>query len=232
MPDAVLAKLSYQNKMLEQNKIEFPATKANFLKISFKNDNAFQLNSLQGEFLLTHEAIHNWTQLTAEKYNNVSEIEFDAHAYFPVDTLTINLPQNTLLKVKIFSKKEKDKSQNKIRFWLFGLRFLTILISHILLLDIFFKKTINETVDPLIVIAIDNSESMLRVKDSSIFTKKINEGLNALKSEGHIFLWSGTHFDLSTSFRMPPDQHNPIFGAELSPILAFHKPLFSSSILK
>jgi len=110
VPDAVLAKLSYQNKMLEQNKIEFPATKANFLKISFKNDNSFQLNSVQGDFLLTHEAIHNWTQLRAEKYNNASEIEFDAHAYFPIDTLTINLPQNTLLKVKIFSKKEKDNS--------------------------------------------------------------------------------------------------------------------------
>ena len=103
-------------------------------------------------------------------------------------------------------KKEKDKSQNKIRFWLFGLRFLTILISHILLLDIFFKKTINETVDPLIVIAIDNSESMLRVKDSSIFTKKINEGLNALKSD------LGEKFQTKTIF----------FGSETSEIGRAH----------
>lgn len=107
-----------------------------------------------------------------------------------------------------FSKKEKDKSQNKIRFWLFGLRFLTILISLILLLDIFFKKTINETVDPLIVIAIDNSESMLRVKDSSIFTKKINEGLNALKSDlGEKFQTKTIFFGSETS----GEEKNPDF---------------------
>lgn len=63
------------------------------------------------------------------------------------------------------NKKNTDVSR-RILLLMSALRFFSLFIISILLLAIFFKRTVNETENPLIIVALDNSGSMMASKDS------------------------------------------------------------------
>lgn len=65
----------------------------------------------------------------------------------------------------------KNKKNKEVPFWvllsMFLLRFVSTFIIVLFLLNIFLKRTVNETENPLILIALDNSKSMIAIDDSN-----------------------------------------------------------------
>lgn len=64
---------------------------------------------------------------------------------------------------------------------LFGLRFLSTFLVCLLLLNIFLRRTLNQTENPIVVFAFDNSASMLSAKDSSDIKNGFLDRFNELK---------------------------------------------------
>src|SRR4051812_37456747 len=77
---------------------------------------------------------------------------------------------------------KKNTFSQTVTYFLFGFRFVAVLVISLLLLNVFLKRVINQTEKPLILFAQDNSNSIISSKDSSeiknSFLKNI-EGLNA-----------------------------------------------------
>jgi hypothetical protein len=77
---------------------------------------------------------------------------------------------------------KKNTFSKTVTYFLFGFRFVAVLVISLLLLNVFLKRVINQTEKPLILFAQDNSNSIISSKDSSeiknSFLKNI-EGLNA-----------------------------------------------------
>ena len=74
----------------------------------------------------------------------------------------------------------RNKSQQYALWltWLVGsLRFLTLFILAVLLLGPMVKTTQNRTEKPLVIVGIDNSQSMIQHLDSTILRKGLSEGL-------------------------------------------------------
>ena len=65
---------------------------------------------------------------------------------------------------------------------MFVLRFLSVSVILSFLLNIFFKQRRNETQNPLILLAIDNSASMVSTKDSSFLTNAFQNKINTFKT--------------------------------------------------
>ncbi len=66
---------------------------------------------------------------------------------------------------------------------MFFLRFLSVSFILLLLLNVFLKQVTNETQNPIILLAIDNSKSMVMSYDSSFVKKEFVEKLNAAKQQ-------------------------------------------------
>jgi hypothetical protein len=65
-----------------------------------------------------------------------------------------------------YKNKKNTEVPKKVVYFLFTLRFLSLTIISLFLLSIFLKQLKNETQNPLILVAIDNSSSMVMQKDS------------------------------------------------------------------
>jgi len=79
-------------------------------------------------------------------------------------------------------KKNADRGKSLV-ITLAALRFLSVSIISILLLDVFIKHSINETEKPIIIIAQDNSTSIVSCKDSvDIKTNYLNDLSNFAKA--------------------------------------------------
>lgn len=80
----------------------------------------------------------------------------------------------------LYVRDKQNAERSKILLYsLAALRFVSISLIAILLLDIFIKRLVNETEKPVIILAQDNSSSILASKDS---TKLKNEYTKALTS--------------------------------------------------
>ena len=78
------------------------------------------------------------------------------------------------------NKKNSEAPIAIIRGLLF-LRFVSVTLISFLLLNILFKQIKNETQNPLVIVAIDNSSSMITNADSNFTKNELLEKLNALK---------------------------------------------------
>ena len=83
-------------------------------------------------------------------------------------------------------KKNADRSK-KLLYSLAGLRFISISLSALLLLDVFIKRIVNETEKPVIILAQDNSSSLIAGKDSleikTSYIQALNSLINAVKEK-------------------------------------------------
>ena len=75
-------------------------------------------------------------------------------------------------------KKNQDRSKNFI-IALASLRFVSVSIISFLLLELFMKHIITETEKPVIIIAQDNSSSIISGKDSSFIKTEYNQALTS-----------------------------------------------------
>lgn len=79
------------------------------------------------------------------------------------------------------NKRNKDVTKN-ILITLTGLRFLSVTLIAFLLLNIFIKQLKNETQNPSIILAIDNSESITAAEDSNFIKNDFIKNLDELKN--------------------------------------------------
>ena len=83
-------------------------------------------------------------------------------------------------------KKNADRSK-KLLYSLAGLRFISISLIALLLLDVFIKRIVNETEKPVIILAQDNSSSLIAGKDSleikTSYIQALNSLINAVKEK-------------------------------------------------
>jgi hypothetical protein len=93
-------------------------------------------------------------------------------------SLLIGLGVAVLLYFK--RKKASDVSQFTL-IVLAGLRFLSTTLVILFLLNIFFKQRRNETQNPIILLAIDNSSSMVAAADSTFVKKEFLEKIDQFK---------------------------------------------------
>jgi hypothetical protein len=98
--------------------------------------------------------------------------------YFYVLSLVAAL----LLSAWLYAKNYRLKEAPVATLWvLFGLRFLSFSLLFFFLLNIFFKHIQNQTENPVILVAIDNSSSMISAKDSAFIKKEFLANYEALK---------------------------------------------------
>lgn len=86
-----------------------------------------------------------------------------------------------------YRDRQNAERSKKLVYGLAVLRFASISIIALLLLDVFVKRLINETEKPVIIVAQDNSSSLLSGKDSTQlkadYTKVLNSFINAIKEK-------------------------------------------------
>lgn len=80
-------------------------------------------------------------------------------------------------------EKKRDTFTKPVLYFLTALRFVSVLTITLLLLNIFLKRTINETEKPLILFAHDNSASIIATADSQFIKKDFTNLLEKVKSE-------------------------------------------------
>ncbi|MCF8423437.1 MAG: hypothetical protein K9H41_03735 [Bacteroidia bacterium] len=88
----------------------------------------------------------------------------------------------------LYVRDKKNTDRSKILLYsLASLRFISISIIAFLLLDIFIKRVVNETEKPVIILAQDNSSSLIAGKDSleikTTYTRALNSLINAVKEK-------------------------------------------------
>lgn len=85
---------------------------------------------------------------------------------------------------------KRDTFSKTLVYSLAVLRFFSVLIISLLLMSFLLKRSINQTEKPLIIIALDNSASVISGKDSSEikneFTKRINQLNNSLSEKYNV----------------------------------------------
>ncbi|MES2515068.1 MAG: hypothetical protein V4580_13035 [Bacteroidota bacterium] len=88
----------------------------------------------------------------------------------------------------LYYRDKQNAERSKILLYsLAGLRFISISLMALLLLDVFIKRLVNETEKPVIILAQDNSSSIIAGKDSldirSEYSKAITAFANAVKDK-------------------------------------------------
>lgn len=82
----------------------------------------------------------------------------------------------------LYYKEKKTSELSKlIQNVLLGLRFLSVSIICILLAGILLKHIVNKTEDPIVLIAVDNSTSIVSGKDSALIRNSITQSIEKLK---------------------------------------------------
>ena len=107
-----------------------------------------------------------------------SKIIVNSPWYFFLLSLCLGLAAALLLYFR--NKKNTDVPKNVTRL-LFVLRYLCVSLIALFLLSIFLKQLKNETQNPVILVAIDNSSSMVMQKDSFEIKKDILEKLKSFQ---------------------------------------------------
>jgi hypothetical protein len=101
---------------------------------------------------------------------------------------------------------KKDIFSRKLLYVLSVFRFCTVFLISLLLLNIFLKRTINQTEKPLILFAQDNSASVISTKDSAsiktAFIPRIEEIKSALASKYNV---QSILFGSKTQINQPVD---------------------------
>lgn len=81
--------------------------------------------------------------------------------------------------------KQNAERSKTLLYSLAALRFVSVSLIALLLLDVFVKRLVNETEKPVIILAQDNSSSIIANKDSSeirtAYTKALSDFVNAVK---------------------------------------------------
>lgn len=80
-------------------------------------------------------------------------------------------------------EKKRDTFTKPVLYFLTALRFTSVLIITLLLLNLFLKRTINETEKPLILFAHDNSASIISANDSQFIKTDFANTLEKIKSD-------------------------------------------------
>jgi hypothetical protein len=81
-----------------------------------------------------------------------------------------------------FKHKSNSNITKSLFYFLFFTRFLFTALICYLLLNIFFKSTTNKTQQPVIIVAVDKSESIISSKDSLILKNTLIKNIENLKS--------------------------------------------------
>jgi hypothetical protein len=104
--------------------------------------------------------------------------------YFTLLCLVAGFVFSAMLYVR---DKQNAERSTVLRYSLAGLRFISVSLIALLLLDIFMKRLVNETEKPVIILAQDNSSSILAGKDSTElkteYQKSISSFVNAIKDK-------------------------------------------------
>lgn len=102
--------------------------------------------------------------------------------------------------IMYYRDKHYSTLSQKIVLSLFSLRFLSVSIICFLLLDIFIKRIINETEKPIIIVAQDNSSSIISSNDSNFIKTNYLTALKNLTEEvGEKYEIKTYQFDSETS---------------------------------
>src|SRR4051812_29563292 len=109
-----------------------------------------------------------------------SKLIFNSPWYYVLICLICGL---TLASFLYYRNKKNTDIPKSIIYGMFALRSLSVMIILLLLLNIFLKQTSNETQNPIILLAIDNSKSMMVNKDSIFIKKEFLNKLSVLKDE-------------------------------------------------
>lgn len=80
------------------------------------------------------------------------------------------------------NEKQKETFSKSMLYFLFGLRFVSVSVIVLLLLNLLLKRTINETEKPILLFATDNSASVVSASDSSEIKTTFLTLLNKIKS--------------------------------------------------
>jgi hypothetical protein len=108
-----------------------------------------------------------------------SKIIVNSPWYYFLLSLFIGLVATLLL---YYKNKKNAEVPNKIIYFLLAIRFISVSLISLFLLSIFIKQLKNETQNPIILIAIDNSSSMVMQKDSLEIKKDLVQKLALLKN--------------------------------------------------
>lgn len=110
--DAPLASLQFGGHSLLQKRIELPAARAKYLRLSWPATQApLQLTSISAELAGTRvETPQTWLSVSAGVVaDKPGEYQFDLAAHLPVQRIRFELPQmNTLIQAQIFSRPRAD----------------------------------------------------------------------------------------------------------------------------
>ncbi|MBX3163290.1 MAG: hypothetical protein KF900_02325 [Bacteroidetes bacterium] len=107
-----------------------------------------------------------------------SKIIFNSPWYFVVLSILLGAAISFWL---YFKNKKNSEAPISILRALLLLRFVSVTLIAFLLLNILLKQIKNETQNPLVIVAIDNSSSMTAAADSNFIKHALQEKLNTLK---------------------------------------------------
>ena len=115
---APLASLQFGGHSLLQRRIEFPAIRAKYVRLSWPQQQApLKLTSISAELAGTRvEAPLTWLAVNASAVpDKAGEYEFDLGAHLPVQRVRIELPQmNTLVQTALFSRERAADSWRQV----------------------------------------------------------------------------------------------------------------------
>lgn len=80
------------------------------------------------------------------------------------------------------NEKKKETFSKSILYTLFTLRFFSVLMISLMLMGFLIKRNINQTEKPLIILALDNSASIINSKDSTEIKTEFIQRLNKLNA--------------------------------------------------
>ncbi len=111
---------------------------------------------------------------------DISKLIFNSPWYFILICLFCDFLAAAVL---YYKNKKNNDTPKAILYSMFFLRFTGIGFILLLLLNIFLKQVTNETQNPIILMAIDNSRSMTANADSGFVKKEFLDQFNAFKKE-------------------------------------------------
>ncbi len=139
----------------------------------------------------------------------INQLSTDYPLWMLILPLVTGLVFSAFLYFSPLKKGRKNKLGKGIRYVLFVFRFLSVSLISLLLLNPFFKTSKKSILKPKLIIAVDNSSSMLASADSLNIKKNIESDISGLKTR------------YSTAY----DVENLLFGEKIS----FGNPDFTDS---
>jgi hypothetical protein len=110
----------------------------------------------------------------------LSKLIFNSPWYYVFFSIVAALLLSALL---YFRNKKNSEIPHRILKFMFAIRLITISLLLLLLLNIFLKIVRNETQAPLIVLAIDNSASVLAGSDSTFIRQEFQQQISSFREQ-------------------------------------------------